>query len=190
MNITNCFPECRWHCCGHTSIWSLPMESSSCWSIIWLLTNQRQLHLYWKIHRAWIRYVHGDYVGWLYVLWHGGNCSTVCGRHPGAALIVFLVHKMIGDYLGQHKDFPLSVMHANVDSLELCGTKFDKVVRVFLNVFHLPGEAQKIDRIMEKFSGRWGMYAKPDFCVISCFKMAVIPWELLHITWTLCRLMS
>ena len=80
----------------------------------------------------------------LYCLWKALRCCIDC----------YLVHKMIGDYLGQHKDFPLSVMHAYDDSYEFCGTKFDKVVRVFLNVFHLPGEAHKIDRIMEKFSGR------------------------------------
>lgn len=90
----------------------------------------------------------------MYVLWHDGNCSSVCERHSGAALIVFMVQKMIGDYLGQHEDFPLSVMHAYVDSLDFSGIKFDKAVRVFLNGFRLPGEAQKIDRIMEKFAER------------------------------------
>ncbi|KAG0557352.1 hypothetical protein KC19_11G122800 [Ceratodon purpureus] len=63
--------------------------------------------------------------------------------------------KMIGDYLGEHEDFALSVMHAYVDALNFSGMKFDKSIRMFLNGFRLPGEAQKIDRIMEKFAERY-----------------------------------
>uniref|UniRef100_A0A7I4C777 SEC7 domain-containing protein n=1 Tax=Physcomitrium patens TaxID=3218 RepID=A0A7I4C777_PHYPA len=62
---------------------------------------------------------------------------------------------MIGDYLGQHEEFPLAVMHAFVDALSFKDMKFDKAIRMFLNGFRLPGEAQKIDRIMEKFAERY-----------------------------------
>lgn len=63
---------------------------------------------------------------------------------------------MIGDYLGQHEEFPLAVMHAYVDSMKFSGMKFDSAIREFLKGFRLPGEAQKIDRIMEKFAERYG----------------------------------
>ncbi|XP_059461146.1 brefeldin A-inhibited guanine nucleotide-exchange protein 5 [Corylus avellana] len=62
---------------------------------------------------------------------------------------------MIGDYLGQHEEFPLAVMHAYVDSMKFSGMKFDNAIREFLKGFRLPGEAQKIDRIMEKFAERY-----------------------------------
>ncbi|XVF35229.1 hypothetical protein REPUB_Repub18cG0127500 [Reevesia pubescens] len=62
---------------------------------------------------------------------------------------------MIGDYLGQHEEFPLAVMHAYVDSITFSGMKFDIAIREFLKGFRLPGEAQKIDRIMEKFAERY-----------------------------------
>ncbi|XP_021597943.1 brefeldin A-inhibited guanine nucleotide-exchange protein 5 isoform X2 [Manihot esculenta] len=62
---------------------------------------------------------------------------------------------MIGDYLGQHEEFPLAVMHAYVDSMKFSGMKFDMAIREFLKGFRLPGEAQKIDRIMEKFAERY-----------------------------------
>ena len=65
-----------------------------------------------------------------------------------------LLQNMIGDYLGEHEDFALSVMHAYVDALNFSGMKFDKAIRMFLNGFRLPGEGQKIDRIMEKFAER------------------------------------
>lgn len=62
---------------------------------------------------------------------------------------------MIGDYIGQHEEFPLSVMHAYVDSINFSGMTFGAAIREFLSGFRLPGEAQKIDRIMEKFAERW-----------------------------------
>lgn len=62
---------------------------------------------------------------------------------------------MIGDYLGHHEEFPLAVMHAYVDSMKFSGMKFGTAIREFLRGFRLPGEAQKIDRIMEKFAERY-----------------------------------
>ncbi|KAH6789538.1 SEC7-like guanine nucleotide exchange family protein [Perilla frutescens var. frutescens] len=62
---------------------------------------------------------------------------------------------LIGDYLGEREDMSLKVMHAYVDSFDFQGLEFDEAIRVFLQGFRLPGEAQKIDRIMEKFSERY-----------------------------------
>ncbi|KAK4418757.1 Brefeldin A-inhibited guanine nucleotide-exchange protein 2 [Sesamum alatum] len=62
---------------------------------------------------------------------------------------------LIGDYLGEREDLSLKVMHAYVDSFEFQGMEFDEAIRVFLQGFRLPGEAQKIDRIMEKFAERY-----------------------------------
>uniref|UniRef100_A0A6N2M2V0 SEC7 domain-containing protein n=1 Tax=Salix viminalis TaxID=40686 RepID=A0A6N2M2V0_SALVM len=50
---------------------------------------------------------------------------------------------LIGDYLGGKRRF-------FTESLD-----FDEAIRVFLQGFRLPGEAQKIDRIMEKFAERY-----------------------------------
>ncbi|GJV64071.1 brefeldin A-inhibited guanine nucleotide-exchange protein 5, partial [Tanacetum coccineum] len=61
---------------------------------------------------------------------------------------------MIGDYLGQHEEFPLAVMHAYVDSMNFAEMKFHTAIREFFRGFRLPGEAQKIDRIMENFAER------------------------------------
>ncbi|KAH9321828.1 hypothetical protein KI387_016467, partial [Taxus chinensis] len=62
---------------------------------------------------------------------------------------------LIGDYLGERDDFSLRVMHAYVDSFNFQGMQFDEALRVFLQGFRLPGEAQKIDRITEKFAERY-----------------------------------
>ncbi|KAL5976926.1 Protein big1 [Asimina triloba] len=62
---------------------------------------------------------------------------------------------MIGDYLGEREEFPLKVMHWYVDSMNFEGMDFGEAIRFFLRGFRLPGEAQKIDRIMEKFAERY-----------------------------------
>ncbi|EPS60966.1 hypothetical protein M569_13835 [Genlisea aurea] len=62
---------------------------------------------------------------------------------------------LIGDYLGEREDLSLRVMHAYVDSFDFQGLQLDEAIRVFLQGFRLPGEAQKIDRIMEKFAERY-----------------------------------
>lgn len=62
---------------------------------------------------------------------------------------------MIGDYLGEREEFSLKVMHAYVDSFNFGGMDFGEAIRFFLRGFRLPGEAQKIDRIMEKFAERY-----------------------------------
>lgn len=62
---------------------------------------------------------------------------------------------LIGDYLGERGELHLKVMHAYVDSFDFQDMEFDEAIRTFLEGFRLPGEAQKIDRIMEKFAERY-----------------------------------
>ncbi|KAG8637358.1 hypothetical protein MANES_15G114000v8 [Manihot esculenta] len=62
---------------------------------------------------------------------------------------------LIGDYLGERDEFCLRVMHAYVDSFNFKAMDFGEGLRFFLRGFRLPGEAQKIDRIMEKFAERY-----------------------------------
>ncbi|OWM73823.1 hypothetical protein CDL15_Pgr015123 [Punica granatum] len=86
---------------------------------------------------------------------------------------------MIGDYLGQHEEFPLAVMHAYVDSMKFSGMKFDIAIREFLKGFRLPGEAQKIDRIMEKFAERYcadnpGLFANADTAYVLAYAVIML----------------
>mgnify|MGYP000674523692 FL=1 len=62
---------------------------------------------------------------------------------------------MIGDYLGENEELSLRGMYSYVDSFNFQGLKFDEALRSLLFGFRLPGEAQKIDRIMEKFAERY-----------------------------------
>jgi len=46
-------------------------------------------------------------------------------------------------------------MYAYVDQHDFSGKDFVSALRMFLEGFRLPGEAQKIDRLMEKFAARY-----------------------------------
>ncbi|KAM1425844.1 hypothetical protein TB2_017769 [Malus domestica] len=86
---------------------------------------------------------------------------------------------MIGEYLGHHEEFPLAVMHAYVDSMKFSGMKFDTAIRELLKGFRLPGEAQKIDRIMEKFAERYcadnpGLFKNADTAYILAYAVILL----------------
>ena len=61
----------------------------------------------------------------------------------------------IGEYMGEGEAKYIAVLHAYVDQLRFAGLTFDDAIRSFLGGFRLPGEAQKIDRMMEKFAERY-----------------------------------
>jgi len=49
----------------------------------------------------------------------------------------------------------IAIMHAFVDQLDFTDLPFTQALRLFLQTFRLPGEAQKIDRFMLKFAERF-----------------------------------
>lgn len=53
------------------------------------------------------------------------------------------------------EDENIAIMHAFVDQLDFTGLTFTDALRMFLQSFRLPGEAQKIDRYMLKFAARF-----------------------------------
>ncbi|XP_075427392.1 brefeldin A-inhibited guanine nucleotide-exchange protein 2 [Ascaphus truei] len=61
----------------------------------------------------------------------------------------------IGEFLGENNRFNREVMYSYVDQLDFCDRDFVSALRTFLEAFRLPGEAQKIDRLMEKFAARY-----------------------------------
>uniref|UniRef100_A0A6I8NHD4 Cytohesin-2 n=1 Tax=Ornithorhynchus anatinus TaxID=9258 RepID=A0A6I8NHD4_ORNAN len=61
----------------------------------------------------------------------------------------------IGDYLGEREELNLAVLHAFVDLHEFTDLNLVQALRQFLWSFRLPGEAQKIDRMMEAFAQRY-----------------------------------
>jgi brefeldin A-inhibited guanine nucleotide-exchange protein len=74
---------------------------------------------------------------------------------------------VVGEYLGREREyeqgFCIKVLNEYVDSMEFTSMKFDEAIRFFLSGFRLPGEAQKIDRLMEKFAERFYLQNRQDF---------------------------
>jgi cytohesin len=70
-------------------------------------------------------------------------------------MIIFLFQAAIGDYLGEKTDFIMEVLEKFVEMHDFCGLTLVQALRNFLFHFRLPGEAQKIDRIMECFAARF-----------------------------------
>jgi len=68
---------------------------------------------------------------------------------------------MIGDYLGEDKELNKSVLYEFIDSIDFKQVVFVDALRMLLQGFRLPGEGQKVDRIMEKFGEKY-VHDNPD----------------------------
>lgn len=67
-----------------------------------------------------------------------------------------LSKQMIGEYLGNlQSPFNMAVLECFSEELDLCGMAVDVGLRKFQSHFRMPGEAQKIERLMEVFSARY-----------------------------------
>ncbi|KAM7250010.1 hypothetical protein ACFE04_021893 [Oxalis oulophora] len=62
---------------------------------------------------------------------------------------------LVGDYLGNHDDFCIQVLHEFARTFDFQDMNLDMALRLFLEAFRLPGEAQKIHRVLEAFSERY-----------------------------------
>ena len=89
----------------------------------------------------------------------------------------------VGDFIGENKEFNLLVFYAFVDFMEFASLELDQALRKFLSHFRLPGEAQKIDRIMEKFAAKFvqdnpGRYANADSAYVLSFAVIMLNTDL------------
>uniref|UniRef100_A0A1B6DPZ7 SEC7 domain-containing protein n=1 Tax=Clastoptera arizonana TaxID=38151 RepID=A0A1B6DPZ7_9HEMI len=67
-----------------------------------------------------------------------------------------LSKQMIGEYLGNlQSQFNGTVLECFAQELDLSGMQIDVALRKFQTYFRMPGEAQKIERLMEVFSHRY-----------------------------------
>ncbi|EEF32377.1 pattern formation protein, putative [Ricinus communis] len=62
---------------------------------------------------------------------------------------------LIGDYLGNHDDFCIQVLQEFAGTFDFRGMSLDTALRLFLGTFRLPGESQKIQRVLEAFAERY-----------------------------------
>ncbi|KND04045.1 hypothetical protein, variant [Spizellomyces punctatus DAOM BR117] len=90
-----------------------------------------------------------------------------------------LTKAAIGEYLGEGHPFNIDVMHVFIDNMDFTNIDFVPALRSFLQTFRLPGEAQKIDRIMEKFADRYyennpDVFAKADTAYTLAFSVIML----------------
>lgn len=83
--------------------------------------------------------------------WVYGKCNVPLGYQ----FLSFILQTQVGEFLGDNDKFNKEVMYAYVDQHDFSGKDFVSALRMFLEGFRLPGEAQKIDRLMEKFAARY-----------------------------------
>ncbi len=85
----------------------------------------------------------------------------------------------IGEYLGEGDTFNIKVMRAFIDLMDFSSMNFVAALRHFLQAFRLPGEAQKIDRMVEKFADRYceqnpNIFAKADTAYTLAFSVIML----------------
>lgn len=85
----------------------------------------------------------------------------------------------IGEYLGENKEPNLTVLRKFVELFEFQKMDIVTALRAFLGKFRLPGEAQKIDRMMEEFAVVYcqtnaAVYSKSDTCYVLAFSIIML----------------
>ncbi|XP_061882465.1 cytohesin-4-like isoform X2 [Entelurus aequoreus] len=85
----------------------------------------------------------------------------------------------IGDFLGERDEFHLQTLKAFVELHEFSDLNLVQALRQFLWSFRLPGEAQKIDRMMEAFAKRYcdcnvSVFQSTDTCYILSFAIIML----------------
>mmetsp|Transcript_26007 Transcript_26007/g.47138 ORF Transcript_26007/g.47138 Transcript_26007/m.47138 type:complete len:2256 (-) Transcript_26007:305-7072(-) len=124
---------------------------------------------------------------------YAGKCGLLDGSDPSDVARYLLQNKdvlektQIGDYLGREahyqNGFALNVLNAYVEMMDFQDLEFDDAIRYYLSGFRLPGEAQKIDRIMEKFAERYtiqnpSIFPSADVAFILAFSIIMLNTDL------------
>jgi hypothetical protein len=85
----------------------------------------------------------------------------------------------LGEAIGHKDEFSKEIMAAFAQRMDFSRMELDDALRVFLEPFRLPGEAQIIDRIMEGFAKRYnegnpGSFQDPDTAYILAFSVIML----------------
>ncbi|XP_059810188.1 cytohesin-3-like isoform X1 [Hypanus sabinus] len=90
------------------------------------------------------------------------------------------LHKTaIGDYLGGRETLNIRILQTFVELHEFSDLNLVQALRQFLWSFRLPGEAQKIDRMMEAFATRYcqcnpNVFQSTDTCYVLSFAIIML----------------
>lgn len=98
-----------------------------------------------------------------------------------------LSKKMLGEYICDlQKPFNLAVLHAFVSEMDFSGLHLDIALRQLLAEVSIPGEAQKIEKLVEVFSKRYidcnqmfvSSFKSPDTIFILSYAMVLLNTDL------------
>ncbi|KAF2944498.1 ARF guanine-nucleotide exchange factor GNOM [Oryza sativa Japonica Group] len=86
---------------------------------------------------------------------------------------------LLGDYLGNHDEFSILVLHEFAKTFDFKEMNLDAALRLFLETFRLPGESQKIQRILEAFSERYyeqspQMFVNRDAALVLSYSVIML----------------
>ena len=89
----------------------------------------------------------------------------------------------IGDYMGDGNQYNVDILHAYTELLDFTSLEIDDGIRYFLKEFRLPGEAQKVDRMMEKFAQVYndqnpGIFDSPETAFVLSFSIIMLNTDL------------
>ncbi|KGN60625.1 ARF guanine-nucleotide exchange factor GNL2 [Cucumis sativus] len=88
--------------------------------------------------------------------------------------------QFVGEYLGDPGQFHVKVLAEFTETFEFTGMILDTALRTYLETFRLPGEAQKIHRILEAFSERFyelqssNTFASKDTVFVLCYSLIML----------------
>ncbi|GFO03195.1 Brefeldin a-inhibited guanine nucleotide-exchange protein 1 [Plakobranchus ocellatus] len=92
---------------------------------------------------------------------------------------------VVGDFLGENEKLHKEVMYAYIDQMNFVDMDIVSALRKFLEGFRLPGESQKIDRLMEKFASRYyecnqqlEIFASADTAYVLAFSVIMLTTDL------------
>ncbi|XP_043725582.1 ARF guanine-nucleotide exchange factor GNL2-like [Telopea speciosissima] len=86
----------------------------------------------------------------------------------------------IGDYLGDPGELHIQVLKEFTETFDFSGMILDTALRTFLETFRLPGESQKIHRILEAFSEKFydqqssEIFVSKDAVFILCYSLIML----------------
>ncbi|KAK7290146.1 hypothetical protein RIF29_04360 [Crotalaria pallida] len=86
---------------------------------------------------------------------------------------------LVGDFLGNHDEFCVQVLHEFARTFDFQDMNLDTALRLFLETFRLPGESQKIHRVLEAFSERYyeqspHILANKDAALVLSYSMIML----------------
>ncbi|XP_011403942.1 PREDICTED: uncharacterized protein LOC105312754 [Amphimedon queenslandica] len=97
-----------------------------------------------------------------------------------------LSKERIGEFVGEIRyDFNMLVLECLVQLIDLSGKSIDEALRSFQLLFRMPGEAQKIDKVMQVFAGEYyhsnkdgGIIKSEDAAYVLSFAIMMLHTDL------------